>query len=134
MDWMLMPLKRYAEFSGRSQRMEYWMFVLFQVIVIVALMLLTGIMGAIFGSEDGELGVVGGLMAIIMFVFIFGLIVPTIAVTVRRLHDQDKSGWWYLLNFVPFGGIVLFVFMCLDGTPGPNQYGPDPKGDAGTFE
>ena len=134
MDWMLMPLKRYAEFSGRSQRMEYWMFVLFQVIVIVAFMVLTGILAAIFGSEDGELGVVGGLMTIIMFVFIIGLIVPTIAVTVRRLHDQDKSGWWYLLNFVPFGGIVLFVFMCLDGTPGPNQYGPDPKGDAGTFE
>ena len=53
--------------------------------------------------------------------------IPNLAVTIRRLHDQDKSGWWLLISFIPFGGLVLLVFMFIDGTPGENEYGPSPK-------
>ena len=124
MEWMLMPLKRYAEFSGRSRRKEYWMFYLLIIIVYVVL--------AILGSLVGES--VGGIL---IGIFALGIIIPAIAVQVRRFHDQDKSGWFVLLGLIPLvGGIIVLVFMCLEGTRGPNQYGPDPKGsgDPGTFE
>ncbi len=77
--------------------------------------------------------IAGGLMMI----FAFGTIVPSIAVTVRRFHDQDMTGWLYLLSFIPYiGWLIVFVFMCIDGTRGPNQYGDDPKdpGTAAVFE
>ena len=66
----------------------------------------------------------------------FGTIIPSIAVQVRRFHDQDKTGWLWLLNFVPFGGFIILVFMCLEGTRGENSYGPDPKdpGSARAFD
>ncbi len=105
MEYMLMPLKRYADFSGRSRRMEYWMFVLFVTLVFI-----------------------GGIA--FLGIFYLAILVPMLAVQVRRFHDQDKSGWMVLLNFIPYvGGLVVFVFMCMEGTRGPNQYGPDPKGD-----
>ncbi len=118
---MIMPLKRYADFQGRSRRKEYWMFQLGIFLAYIAFAILVGIFGAALGDTASS---------IVMFpliLIILAIIVPALAVTVRRLHDQDKSGWWILINFVPFGGIVLLVFMCLEGTNGPNQYGPDPK-------
>lgn len=122
MEWMLLPLKRYADFSGRSRRMEYWMFQLGILIAYIALV----IVAAVFGAISETLGslVVGLGLAVIGL----GCIVPSIAVGVRRLHDQDKSGWLMLLAFVPIASIVLLVFMFLEGTSGPNQYGEDPKG------
>jgi uncharacterized membrane protein YhaH (DUF805 family) len=131
MEWMLMPFKRYADFNGRSQRMEYWMFSLFVFIVIVVLALIAGILGGFSGSEDGF----GMIFLVPAGLFVLATIVPSIAVTVRRFHDQDKSGWFYLLSFIPYvGGIIVFVFMCLDGTPGPNRFGPNPKdGGADVF-
>jgi uncharacterized membrane protein YhaH (DUF805 family) len=133
MNWMLLPYRRYAEFSGRSRRREYWMFVLFYLLVFVLLNALFGTnevtrtpTGFGFGSRlVGGGGFVGGLFALASFI-------PALAVSVRRLHDQGRSGWMLLLGLIPFfGGFVLLVFMCLEGTRGPNQYGPDPKDPGG---
>lgn len=135
MEWMIMPLKRYADFSGRSRRKEYWMFTLGMVIVYVlfAVLILGGI-GADTDSSTGELGLFGSMFAgtagIVFLVFILALFIPSLAVQVRRFHDQDKSGWFVLLNLIPYiGGIIVLVMMCLDGTKGPNRFGPDPKGE-----
>lgn len=131
MEWMILPYRRYTDFGGRSQRMEYWMFTLFYLLVIFALAAL--IVGGAVASESagrpGELGVVGAVGVGLLILFVLATVIPSIAVQVRRFHDQDKSGWMYLLNFIPYvGGLVVLVFMCLDGTPGANTYGPDPKG------
>lgn len=123
MEWMLMPLKRYADFSGRSRRKEYWMFTLGTVILNVIYYILL----AVTGGFSGEGNAISGLVAIVFLVIFLGLLIPAIAVGVRRLHDQDKSGWFMLLGIVPIANIVLLVFMCMEGTRGPNQYGPDPK-------
>lgn len=126
MEWMLMPFKRYADFNGRSQRMEYWMFTLFITLIAFALALVAGLLGG-FNSGDGS--GLGMIFIIPLVLLLLVTIVPSIAVTVRRFHDQDKSGWFYLFSFIPYiGGIIVFVFMCMDGTPGPNRFGPDPKG------
>ena len=119
MDWMTMPLRRYAEFSGRSRRKEYWMFTLLLIIVNIVV----GIVEASLGLA-GTFGY-GPLSLLVML----AIIVPSIAVGVRRLHDTGRSGWWMLIAFLPIiGGLVLLVFFVLEGTKGPNEYGPDPKG------
>ena len=122
MDWMLMPLKRYADFSGRSRRKEYWMFFLLQMIVLIALVSV-GLAAGGMGEEPG------GLFLILLLLYVAAFFIPNLAVQVRRFHDQDKSGWFVLLGFIPYlGGLIVLVFMCLEGTRGPNQYGDDPKG------
>ncbi len=127
MEWMLMPYRRYADFSGRSCRREYWMFTLLSVIVAfgaVAVMLAGGVAADAENGTAGPLFWIGGAVIVI-----WGLasIIPSIAVQVRRFHDQDRSGWMILLGFIPYvGGIIVFVFMCLAGTRGPNRFGPDP--------
>lgn len=135
MEWMLMPYRRYADFSGRSQRKEYWMFALFQFIVAMILLtvMFVGGMGSVNEmtgqAEPGTLFYIGlGLLVI----FGLGSLIPSLAVSVRRFHDQDKSGWFLLLQLIPYiGGIIVLVFMCLAGTPGPNRFGPDPKDPTG---
>jgi len=145
-DWMMRPLKRYADFSGRAPRAEYWWFWLAYMVVNVLLNVLTRV-SAIFGL----LGLV-----------LFGLITPMLAVGVRRLHDTNRTGWWFLAPFVPYiigvalivssimrgppsanpflsmgpavifmliglvFSIVVFIFTVLPGTEGPNRFGPDP--------
>jgi uncharacterized membrane protein YhaH (DUF805 family) len=125
MEYMFMPLRRYADFSGRSRRKEYWMFILFVVIVEVILY------AAMFAGADlstGQLSAGAMVPLLILMVFALGIFIPSLAVIVRRLHDQDKSGWMFLLVFIPLvGPIILIVFMCIEGTRGPNRYGPDPK-------
>lgn len=121
MEYMFMPLKRYADFQGRSRRKEYWMFQLGVFLAYIAAAVLFAILVAALGETAS------GIVAMLLLLVVLGILVPAIAVTVRRLHDQDKSGWWILINFIPFGGIVLLVLMCLEGTNGTNQYGPDPK-------
>ena len=119
MSWYLQALKKYAVFSGRSRRMEYWYFVLFNIIVSIVL-----------GTIDALLGTLGSGMGVGLLSGIYGLaiLIPSLAVTVRRLHDTDRSGWWILIALVPLiGTIVILVFALLEGTPGSNQYGPNPK-------
>ena len=140
MEWMLMPLRRYAEFSGRSRRMEYWMFALLNVIVTGVLMAIIFAGGFSLSAMQGGAapeapGALFWLGAGLIGLWALAVIVPSIAVTVRRLHDRDMSGWWYLgfvvLSLVPVVGflasIAMLVIMLLPGTPGPNRYGPDPK-------
>jgi uncharacterized membrane protein YhaH (DUF805 family) len=132
MEWMIMPLKRYADFSGRSQRQEYWMFVLFNIL-FWAVFITAGVAAVAATSGFGQTG--SDAPPVLLWVFLgVGLLIalatfiPTLAVIVRRLHDQNLSGWLYCVSFLPFGSIVILVFMCIDGTPGPNRFGPDPKG------
>jgi len=135
---MFMPLKRFADFSGRSRRKEYWMWTLF--VVIVEVVLYTWAISAAV-SAGGQMGAGVGLPFILLMLFALAVFIPGLAVTVRRLHDQEKSGLLFLLVLIPLvGPIILIVFMCTEGTPGPNKYGPDPKaaergaaGGGGTF-
>lgn len=159
MEWMTMPLKRYAEFSGRSRRKEYWMWTLLLVLVYFAFGVLLGVLGggALLGMANGSssgMAAAGGAALIIVglfCIFALAILIPGIAVTIRRLHDTNRSGWFVLLplagyllivigtamgssaasmlGIVAYFGltIALIVFLCLDGTPGPNRYGPDPK-------
>ncbi|MBP7704463.1 MAG: DUF805 domain-containing protein [Caulobacter sp.] len=127
MELMFAPLKKYADFQGRARRSEYWLFYLFQIIVYVILMVLIGVTGG-FNDPEGA-GMFGSVFGILYILFALGLLVPNLAVTVRRLHDTDRSGWWIFISLVPFiGGIWLLVLTVLDGTPGTNKFGPDPKG------
>ena len=121
MEWMLMPLKRYADFSGRSRRKEYWMFIL----LIVLAAIVVGVIERVLGLS----GSVGGVYGPLSLILILGIFIPALAAQVRRFHDQGKSGWFVLIGLIPLlGGIIVLVFMCLEGTNGPNEYGPDPKG------
>ncbi|CAG9421934.1 DUF805 domain-containing protein [Providencia alcalifaciens] len=125
MNWYLEVIKNnYANFEGRARRKEYWMFTLVNMIIIMVLYAL------IISSVDyttGGMGMLGVIAGILLGIYALATIVPSIAVSVRRLHDTEKSGWWYLIAFIPFGGIVLLVFMCLEGTKGDNRFGADPK-------
>lgn len=121
MNYYLDVWRGYFDFSGRARRKEYWYFTLFHTIMAIAGELLA----AGLYSESPTFGEIFGA---IVLLYILASIVPSIAVTVRRLHDVDKSGWWYFIGFIPFiGPIWALVLMCTDGTSGPNQYGPDPK-------
>lgn len=125
-----MPFSRYADFSGRSRRMEYWMFRLFEFLVFVGGFFFIAFLGGLMRGAGGEQagGIVGGIGMLALGLFLLGSIIPSIAVTVRRLHDTNRSGWMLLLGFIPLiGGIVLLVFMFSEGTRGPNDYGNDPK-------
>ena len=146
MEWATLPLKKYAEFEGRSRRKEYWMYVLLLIVV-----------GIVIGVVERALGLAAlvGPYGPITALFMLATLVPSLAVGVRRLHDTNRSGWWLLIGYGPLilslllpllgmagiglamivplialvGFIVLLVFMVLEGTRGPNQYGPDPKGE-----
>ena len=120
MHYMLLPLRRYAEFSGRSRRKEYWMFLLGVVIAMIALMMIESVVG-LGGWVMYYYGPLTTLFGLAIFI-------PGLAVQVRRFHDQDRSGWFVLLGLIPFvGSLIVLVFMCFEGTRGPNRYGPDPK-------
>lgn len=118
MNWYLEVLKKYAVFSGRARRKEYWFFVLFNAIFAIAAMILDNILG--LAIEDVGYG---------PFYILYALatIVPGLAVSVRRLHDIGKSGWYILLAIIPcVGAIILLIFDLTPGDPGDNEYGPDP--------
>lgn len=112
----------FANFSGRARRREYWLFTLAMAIVSVILEVLSAVAGLT------QSAILIGLVTFIALVICIAFLIPSIAVTVRRLHDINKSGLWILIGLVPFvGALVLLVFTVLDGTVGENQYGPDPK-------
>jgi uncharacterized membrane protein YhaH (DUF805 family) len=115
MNWYLQVLKKYAVFSGRARRTEYWMFTLVNLIVAFVLGMLLAFTG-IFGT-------------VISYLYSLAVLIPSLAVGVRRLHDTGRTGWWLLIGFIPLiGEIVLIVFFVEDSRPGANQYGPNPKG------
>ena len=122
MNWYLEVLKKYAVFSGRARRMEYWYFFLFSLIISIVLAVVDGVTGSY--SAAAGVGLLGGIYAL-------AVLIPGLAVSVRRLHDTGRSGWWLLIALIPvIGAIVLLVFMVLEGKPGTNQYGSNPKGVA----
>jgi uncharacterized membrane protein YhaH (DUF805 family) len=129
---MLMPLRRYADFSGRSRRTEYWMFVLFVVLTMTAAFFAVAIfvgLGDPYGKKDATWD---GILVLGILGFIYlATYLPWLAVQVRRLHDQDLSGWFVLIGYIPYvGWFVILIYMCMEGTRGANRFGPDPKGGA----
>lgn len=152
MHWMVLPFQKYAQFDGRSRRMEYWMFALLNVLVtlvVVAVIVGTGGATSLLSYEESGAGISAGMSmlmggaGLILALWWLVTLIPNIAVNVRRLHDRDMSGWWYLgfivASVIPFvgyiAGIAYLVLMFLPGTPGPNRFGADPKGagEAETF-
>lgn len=129
MEWMLMPLRRYADFSGRSRRKEYWMFALFNMLISTSI----GVLAlALFVAGLSETAMLSILYPVIGLASLYGLFafIPGLAVTIRRLHDTDRSGWWLLAGFIPLiGAFLLLVFYITEGTRGPNRFGPDPVTD-----
>ncbi len=112
MQWFLKAVRQYADFNGRARRTEYWFYILFYILFAIALSFVDAALTA---------GVLSTLYAL-------ALMVPSLAVLVRRLHDTDRSGWWILIGFVPvIGLLVLLVFACMDSSPGDNRFGPSPK-------
>jgi len=117
---------RYAQFSGRASRSEFWYFMLFYFLIDIVLVFIDLlVVDPMFGITPDQAGQ-GGLLEII---FALAMLIPSIALAVRRLHDIGKSGWWYLIGFIPLvGALVLLYFFVLDSQPGSNRYGPNPKG------
>ena len=119
MNWYLEVLKKYAVFNGRARRKEYWYYTLFNIIITIVLAVIDSVAGS-FSAATG-IGLLGGIYALAM-------LIPGIAVSVRRLHDTERSGWWLLIALIPLiGAIVLLVFLVQDSKPGQNQYGENPK-------
>ncbi len=113
MEWYLAVLKQYAVFTGRARRKEYWMFCLFNIIIAVVLAIIEGVVGSP--------GIVG-------MIYSLAVLVPSIAVGIRRLHDTGRTGWWLLIALIPLiGAIVLLIFTVQDSNEGDNAYGPNPK-------
>ncbi|RZM83409.1 DUF805 domain-containing protein [Pseudoalteromonas rubra] len=118
-DIYLSALKKYAVFNGRARRKEYWLFMFCNIIVTIVLGLVDMTLGLY--SEESGFGLLSGLYAL-------AVIIPSIALSIRRLHDTGRSGWWILISLVPvIGPLVLLVFYVMDSTPGDNDYGPNPK-------
>lgn len=116
--------KNYVNFSGRASRSEYWWPQLF--IIILYLIMVAG------ASLLGE--TIGGILGLIIGLIVLASLIPSISVTVRRLHDNDKSGWFILLGLIPFVGFYLLYLYIIKGTDGPNRFGPDPVGsDSSVF-
>ena len=122
MEWYLKVMRdNYANFNGRARRKEYWMFNLFFLLFA----LLAGFVIGILSAVGEAVAMIAIILAVIWYL---GHLVPSLAVTVRRLHDTGKSGWFYLLALIPYiGGLIIFIFTVLDGDKGDNAYGPDPK-------
>ena len=122
MNWYLGVLKKYAEFSGRARRREYWFFVLFNIIVSIVLVMIDSATGTL--RMAAGFGLLSGLYSL-------AVLIPSLAVAVRRLHDTNRTGWWLLLAFIPLiGAIILIVFFATEGTSGNNDFGPNPKAAA----
>jgi len=121
MNWYLKCLKQYADFSGRARRKEYWMYVLFYMIIAIVVHVIDVMLGWV--TPEFEMGVLGGLYLLCMFI-------PGLAVSVRRLHDIGKSGWNFLFILIPLvGAVVLLIWFCKEGERRGNAWGLDPKID-----
>jgi uncharacterized membrane protein YhaH (DUF805 family) len=124
MEWYLKVLKQYADFKGRARRKEYWMFTLLNFIFVNVALLL----GLMLGGMNENLIGVFGFIYLVVILYTLAILIPSIAVLVRRLHDIGKSGGYYFVSLIPVAGpIWLLVMLCTDGEAGPNMYGPNPK-------
>lgn len=123
MEWYLKVMRdNYANFNGRARRKEYWMFTLFYILLVLACAFALALLVA---TGPYSLTI---LVAIIFITVILAHVVPSIALSVRRLHDVGQSGWFLLLAFIPYiGNLIIFVFSVIEGNKGTNKYGPDPK-------
>jgi len=122
MSWYLLVLKKYAVFSGRARRKEYWYFFLFNLLITIVLLVIDDMAGTLIA--EGGIGLLSSIYGL-------AVLIPFFAVAVRRLHDTDRSGWWLLIWPIPLiGAIVILVFTVQDSKPGENQYGSNPKGAA----
>ena len=134
MSLMLQPLRKYATFSGRARRKEYWLFSIFVTLASALLFTLGKPTGdwANPNVEQVSLGFENETVALVLGIFLLLMLLPSLAVTIRRLHDTNRSGWWWWIGLLPaIGSLILLIFYLLDGTAGPNRYGPDPKGREG---
>ena len=123
MNWYLKVLKQYADFSGRARRKEYWMFVLFNFIFLIVAAILDNILGLTFKIAGQSVG-----YGWLYLAYCLAILIPGLAVAVRRLHDRGKSGWYYFIAFIPLiGFIILLVWFCLESQAGENKWGPNPK-------
>ena len=126
MKWYLNVLNNYATFSGRARRSEYWFFALFNMIFLIVAMILDNILGTTF---DLGFGISYGY---IYLIYTLAILIPGLAVVVRRLHDVGKSGWMYFIVLIPIVGIIwLLVLLCTDSQVGSNKWGENPKGIGG---
>lgn len=113
MEWYMSVLKNYAGFSGRARRKEYWMFILFNTLIMIGLLVIEALLGG---------------PGIAYTLYTLAVLIPSIAVAIRRLHDTGRSGWWLLITLIPLvGAIVFLVFMCMEGDSSDNNYGSNPK-------
>ena len=121
MNWYLKVLKEhYADFNGRARREEFWMFQLFNFLALMVLMIVLGGISVLLE--------VPALMSLVG-IYVLAIIIPSLALVVRRLHDTGKSGWFYLITFIPLiGGIWLLIIYCTDSENGANNWGENPKG------
>ena len=128
MNYYLAVLKNYATFTGRARRSEYWYFVLFNIIFIIVAMFLDNIFGTTF-KLDTINGAVSTPYGYFYIAYVLAVLIPGLAVSVRRLHDVGKSGWFYFIILIPIvGAIWLLVLACTDSIFGANKYGLNPKG------
>jgi len=128
MNWYLKVIKNYAVFSGRARRKEYWMFVLFNLIFAVVVAILDNILGTTIKMNMGGIQSVDLPYGYLYFAYGLAVLIPGLAVAVRRLHDVGKSGWMFLIVLIPFAGAIwLLVLMVIDSKAGENKYGPNPK-------
>lgn len=126
MYWYTEAMKKYAVFTGRARRKEYWTFHLVNIAIVIILVFAFALLiPSTIAQRENSFALIPWL--IVFVAFVLATLIPGLAVSVRRLHDTNLSGWWLLLSLVPLGGIVLLVFHLLDSNPGPNRYGPNPK-------
>jgi len=112
-------MKQYADFNGRARRTEFWMFMLFNIIFMTIAIVLDNVIGTNFGELP---------YGFFYLIYALAILIPGLAVEVRRLHDTGRSGWWILISLVPLiGAIWLLVLLVLDSEPEANEYGPNPK-------
>ncbi|HZX07636.1 DUF805 domain-containing protein [Kribbella sp.] len=120
MQWYIDVLKKYLVFDGRARRKEYWMFVLFSAIASIILSIIDRVLGTTYNN---------GTSGILQTIYGLAVLLPTIGVAIRRMHDTNRSGWWILINLIPCIGWIWFIVLAAqEGTAGQNQYGQDPKG------
>ena len=128
-DWVLEVFSKYAVFNGRARRKEYWYWYLFNYLISIFFAVISFAIIPPYGTDtDKGIGWFAIFIYVLVIIYSLGVFIPNLAVTVRRLHDTNRSGWSYFISMVPvIGGILLFIYLVEDSMPGENQYGPNPK-------